>query len=274
MSERRVLRVDHVDLTRGDVTVCRSLDFEFHSGEFVAIVGPNGAGKSSALALLAGDVAPTTGSVTLDGTALTSLDAVSLARRRSVMTQTNDVHFPFGVREVVQMGRFPWADTPAEVDDERVVEEVMRRVEIEHLANRKVTTLSGGEQARVALARLLAQSSDVAILDEPTAALDIRHQEIALDILRAEARSGRLVIVVLHDVEAAAAYADRVIVLERGAVRADGVPRDVLTSGLLSEVYSYPVVVRHHTSSVTSIAPDRAHRLSVSRNPQPQGGEQ
>lgn len=274
MSESRVLRADSVDLVRGEVTVCRSLDFEFRSGEFVALVGPNGAGKSSALALLAGDAAPTAGLVTLDGTALTSLDSLTLARRRSVMTQTNDVHFPFGVREVVQMGRFPWADTPTAVDDERIVEEVMRRVEIEHLANRKVTSLSGGERARVAMARLLAQASDVVILDEPTAALDIRHQEIALDILRAEARAGRLVVVVLHDVEAAAAYADRVIVLERGAVRADGVPRDVLTSGLLSEVYAYPVVVRHHTSSVTSIAPDRAHRLSVSRYPQPEGGEQ
>ena len=256
-------------LQRGDLTVCASVDAEFRGGEFVAIVGPNGAGKSSMLALLAGDIEPTSGSVLLDGSPISDVDSKVLARRRAVMTQSNEVTFPFGVREVVEMGRYPWADTPRQADDQAKVRDAMARVEVDYLQARKITALSGGERARVALARVLAQETEVLILDEPTSALDIRHQELVLQLLKERAQSGALVIVVLHDVEAAAAYADRVVLLERGSVRANGSPGSVLSSALLSEVYQYPVHVSGEPSRL-SISPDR----KISQSNIPQQGDQ
>jgi len=256
-------------LQRGDLTVCTGVDAEFRGGEFVAIVGPNGAGKSSLLALLAGDIEPTSGSVLLDGSPISDVDTKVLARRRAVMTQSNEVTFPFGVREVVEMGRYPWADTDKQSEDRSRVQDAMTRVEVDYLESRKITALSGGERARVALARALAQDTEVLILDEPTSALDIRHQELVLQLLKERSQDGALVIVVLHDVEAAAVYADRVVLLERGRVRANGSPVSVLSSALLSEVYQYPVHVSGGSSGL-SIAPDR----KVSGNPNPQQGEQ
>ena len=256
-------------LQRGDLTVCTGVDAEFRGGEFVAIVGPNGAGKSSMLALLAGDIEPTSGSVLLDGSPISDVDTKVLARRRAVMTQSNEVTFPFGVREVVEMGRYPWADTDKQNEDQSRVNDAMTRVEVDYLESRKITALSGGERARVALARVLAQDTEILILDEPTSALDIRHQELVLQLLKERSVAGALVIVVLHDVEAAAAYADRVVLLERGRVRANGSPSSVLSSALLSEVYQYPVHVSG-ASSTLSIAPDR----TVFSKQHPHEGEQ
>ena len=267
---RATLELQGATLQRGDLTVCAGVNAEFRGGELVAVVGPNGAGKSSMLALLAGDVTPTSGSVLLDGKPIAQVEAKALARRRAVMTQSNEVTFPFGVREVVEMGRYPWADTDAENDDESTVREVMVRIEVDYLADRKITALSGGERARVALARVLAQDTDVLILDEPTSALDIRHQELVLQLLKERSRQGSLVIVVLHDVGAAAAYADRVVLLEKGRVRANGAPRDVLTSALLTEVDQYPVEV---SVSGTELKVGPMRTSSLNQQP-PQGGQQ
>lgn len=268
MGMRVSIEMRGATLQRGDLTVCSDVDAEFRGGEFVAIVGPNGAGKSSMLAMLAGDIAPNSGSVLLDGAPISDVDSKVLARRRAVMTQSNEVTFPFGVREVVEMGRYPWADTPNQVDDRVKVQDAMTRVEVDYLQARKITALSGGERARVALARVLAQETEILILDEPTSALDIRHQELVLQLLKERSRNGALVIVVLHDVEAAAAYADRIVLLERGRVRANGGPSSVLSSALLSEVYQYPVHVSGDKSAL-SISPDR----KVSSNSHPQEGE-
>ena len=144
------------------------------------------------------------------------------------------------------MGRTPWHRTEQEDDDDRIVAESMVRADIVELADRLYPTLSGGEQARTSFARLLAQATPVLMLDEPTAALDIRHQESLLAVAREAAVAGAGVVVVLHDLSLAAAYADRVCVLSHGAVRADGPPAEVLTSELLTEVYAHPVDVIEH----------------------------
>ena len=162
------------------------------------------------------------------------------------------------------MGRYPWADTDKQNEDQSRVNDAMMRVEVDYLESRKITALSGGERARVALARVLAQDTEILILDEPTSALDIRHQELVLQLLKERSEAGALVIVVLHDVEAAAAYADRVVLLERGRVRANGSPSSVLSSALLSEVYQYPVHVSGDSSAL-SIAPDR--KISSKQHP-------
>lgn len=226
--------------------VLDSVDFQVAAGEIVALVGPNGAGKSTLLAALAGELAPSGGHVELDGHRLTHWSVLDMARRRAVLPQSHTVGFPFTAREVVAMGRAPWARTPRDLDDDRIVAEALAAADVTHLAERSFPTLSGGERARVALARVLAQNTPTLLLDEPTAALDLGHQEEVLALAAGRAAAGAAVVVVLHDLGIAAAYADRVAVLEAGRIAADGPPRQVLTSALLSRVYQHPVDVFDH----------------------------
>ncbi|CAM4393198.1 heme ABC transporter ATP-binding protein [Nocardia ninae] len=235
---------------RGDKSaqrrVLEAVDFDVVAGEVVALVGPNGAGKSTLLAALAGELTPSEGTVELEGHALTYWSPLDMARRRAVLPQTHTVGFPFTAREVVAMGRAPWLRTERrELDDERIAA-AMAAADVEHLAARSFPTLSGGERARVALARVLAQDTGTLLLDEPTAALDLGHQEAVLHLATSRAETGTAVVVVLHDLGIAAAYADRVAVLESGCIAADGPPRQVLTTDLLTRVYQHPVEVLNH----------------------------
>ena len=232
-----------VGVTLGGARILDGVDLTVGAGEVVALVGPNGAGKSTLLAALSGDLVPDDGVVTLDGRPLGEHSVRDLARRRAVLLQHQGLAFGFHVLDVVRMGRSPWRRTEREDDDDRVVASSMERADVADLADRLFPTLSGGEQARTSFARLLAQETPVLMLDEPTAALDIRHQESLLTVARAAAAAGAAVVVVLHDLSLAAAYADRLCVLSRGAVVADGPPRTVLTDELLSQVYEHPVRV-------------------------------
>lgn len=227
-------------------------------GEVHALVGPNGAGKSTLFGVLAGDIAPRQGRVLLDGQMLSSIRPRELARRRAVLLQHNTVFFSFTVRQVVQMARAPWARTPAEADDDAAVAAAMLATEVLHLGGRSVSSLSGGERARVALARVLAQRTDVLLLDEPTAALDLKHHEDVMRIARARARAGATVAIVLHDLNAALAHADRVTLLSRGRVVASGTPADVLTAPRIETVYGQAVeVFPHPVSGVPLLVPRR-----------------
>ncbi len=226
--------------------VLEAVDFDVVAGEIVALVGPNGAGKSTLLAALAGELEPSEGAIELDGRALSHWSHLDMARRRAVLPQSHTVGFPFTAREVVAMGRAPWVRTEQRnLDDERIAA-AMSAADVEHLAARAFPTLSGGERARVALARVLAQDTATLLLDEPTAALDLGHQEAVLRLATARAAAGTAVVVVLHDLGIAAAYADRVAVLESGRIAADGPPRRVLTTELLTRVYQHPVEVLDH----------------------------
>ncbi len=248
-----------VRVAYGRSVVLDGVDLDVHGGEVVALVGPNGAGKSTLLAVLSGDPHPDAGQVLLDGADVRTQRLVDLARRRAVMLQEARVSFAFRALDVVTMGRHPWRGTPQEDQDDQVVARAMADADVADLAERTFPTLSGGEKARVAFARALAQQGDVLLLDEPTAALDVRHQEAVLARARAAALAGSAVVVVLHDLTLAAAYADRVVVLDGGRVRADGPPRDVLTSALLSDVYRHPVeVVARPGSDEVLVLPVRA----------------
>lgn len=245
-------------LQRDGNVLCRDVDLSLEGGQLVSIVGPNGAGKSSLLALLAGDVEPATGSVDLDGVRLSAIEAIELARRRSVLAQSNSVAFPFTVAEVVTMGRFARSAESSAATDQRIVTESMEATDVSHLARRRITTLSGGEAARVALARVLAQDTPIVLLDEPTASLDIKHQEMVFDLLRSKAAAGCLVIMVVHDLGAAADISDRLILIDDGRIVADGRPVDVLSSELLSDVYDYPLTVEvDRTDGSLEIRPQR-----------------
>jgi iron complex transport system ATP-binding protein len=226
--------------------VLRDVSVEVHAGEIVALVGPNGAGKSTLLNVLSGDLEADSGEVLIDGANLLSWSVNELALRRAVLPQQSTVTFPFLASDVVRMGRAPWAQTPAEDEDDEIVRDSLAQAEADYLAGRQYTTLSGGERARVALARVLAQRTQLLLLDEPTAALDIHHQELVLELMRERTTHGEGAVVVLHDLGLAAAYADRIVVLAHGRVIADGPPAQVLTGDLLSEVYQHRVEVMPH----------------------------
>ncbi|WP_244906992.1 heme ABC transporter ATP-binding protein [Rathayibacter caricis] len=252
------MRATGVGLSYGARPVLDGVDLRLHRGEFVALVGPNGAGKSTLLSVLAGDSAPQTGALDLDGRPLRSYRARDLARLRSVLTQSNEVSFPFTVLEVVEMGRAPRSG-----DGTAVIERALEDAEVTAFRDRRMPELSGGERARVAYARVRAQECDLVLLDEPTASLDIRHQERLLGQVRAHTESGGSAVVVLHDLGLAAAYADRVVVLEGGRVRADGPPAVALSTELLSEVYRHPIRVAVEDDGSVSIRPERARRTGA-----------
>ncbi|WP_153343785.1 heme ABC transporter ATP-binding protein [Nocardia aurantia] len=247
------LRARAVTVTRGGRPVLTAVDLDVVAGQILALVGPNGAGKSTLLAALAGELAPVTGTVELDGRPLTDWTHTDMARRRSVLPQSHSVGFPFTAREVVTMGRAPWARTPRRDGDEAAIAAAMAATDVEHLAARPFPALSGGERARVALARVLAQDTHTMMLDEPTAALDLGHQEQILQLARRRAHAGAAVVVVLHDLGVAAAYADRVAVLADGRLVAAGPPREVLTTGLLTTVYRHPIEVLDHPVTGTQL---------------------
>jgi len=255
------LRGEQIRLSRGDREILHGVDIEVRVGEVVALVGPNGAGKSTLLAALTGDHPLTGGRVEVEGRDLDDWAPIALARRRAVLPQQHTVGFPFSARQVVRMGRAAWARTERRGDDDAIVAAAFTTCDVAHLADRPFPALSGGERARVALARVLAQDTRTLLLDEPTAALDIGHQETIMRVVRERADAGHAVVVVLHDLGLAAAYADRICVLEKGLIVADGTPGDVLTEELLSRVYDYPVRVGAHPETGTPLVlPHRAPR--------------
>ncbi|MEU8942196.1 heme ABC transporter ATP-binding protein [Streptomyces goshikiensis] len=234
----------HVRL--GHREVLAGIELTARAGEVLALVGPNGAGKSTLLGALAADLPAASGVVRIDGRPVGDWSAPELALRRSVLPQSAALAFPFPVEDVVRMGRAPWAGTPYAESDGAAVAAAMAATEVNGFAERPFSALSGGERARVALARVLAQGAPLLLLDEPTAALDLRHQELVLRICRERAAAGDAVVVVLHDLGLAAAYADRSAVLHDGRIAADGPPAEVFEDGLLSRVYRQPVEVLPH----------------------------
>lgn len=235
-----------INVTLGGTQILHDVDLTVRAGEVRALIGPNGAGKSTLLGVLTGDHTCDSGSVHIAGRNVRSWRPTEVAMRRAVMTQDVMLSFPFTVREVVAMGRSPWRGTSVEDDDDRIVAESLAATDVTHLAPRQFTTLSGGEKARVALSRVLAQRTHLLMLDEPTAALDLRHQELVLELARNHARAGGSVIVVVHDIGLAAAYSDQVTIIDGGQVVGDGTPHEVLTPELLSSVYHYPIDVFEH----------------------------
>ncbi|MFE3583340.1 heme ABC transporter ATP-binding protein [Streptomyces vinaceus] len=242
----------------GGREVLAGIDLTARAGEVLALVGPNGAGKSTLLAALSADLPAAGGLVRIDGRPVGDWAAPDLALRRSVLPQSAEMSFPFPVGDVVRMGRAPWAGTGHADADEEAVAAAMAATEVAGFAARPFSALSGGERARVALARVLAQQAPLMLLDEPTAALDLRHQELVLRICRERAAAGDAVVVVLHDLGLAAAHADRAAVLHDGRIAAEGPPAEVFGGELLSRVYRQPVeVLPHPRTGIPLVVPVR-----------------
>ncbi|EYT55841.1 hemin ABC transporter ATP-binding protein [Leucobacter sp. UCD-THU] len=241
-----VCAAEAVHLERGGRALLDSVSLELRAGEVLALLGPNGAGKSTLLSVLSGDVAPDRGSVRFGDREIGDWSLSELSRRRGVLLQDNQLLFPFTVHQVVEMGRAPWRRTPLEDDDNAAISEAIAAADIAHLGNRRVPSLSGGERARAGFARVMAGRTGVLMLDEPTAALDLGHQEAVLGIARERARAGDAVLVVLHDLNLAGAYADRIALLRDGRIIACDAPERVLTAEVVSDVYQTPVEVIPH----------------------------
>lgn len=256
--EAVVAEAHGVSFSYGGAFALRDVDLTVRAGRVLALVGPNGAGKSTLLGVLAGDHKTHGGSVTIDGAAPREWSPNELALRRAVLLQRSSVTFPFTVREIVGMGRAPWTGTDTTDDDETVIAAALAEADLEGFEERVYTTLSGGERARADLARALVQDAIVLLLDEPAAAMDVRHQELVFGVLERRARRGDAIVVVMHDLALAAAYADDVVLMVDGRVRAAGPPDEVLTEALLSEVYEHPIEVFPHPRTGAPVI--QAHR--------------
>jgi iron complex transport system ATP-binding protein len=238
-----VIRSERLTVVLDGRRVLDDVSLDVVPGEVLALVGPNGAGKSTLLSVLSGERVPTSGQVIVDDRDVRSFSPLELARRRSVLTQDNALSFSFRVIDVITMGRAPWTRTDEIARDAEAITSAASRADVTHLAGRRFTELSGGERARVSLARVLAQDTPIVFLDEPTAALDLRHQEDVLRIARELALAGRAVVVVVHDLSLAGAVADRVALLSAGRLVAVGAPSVVLTADAISAVYGLAVRV-------------------------------
>jgi iron complex transport system ATP-binding protein len=221
-------------------------------GEMLGVIGPNGAGKSSLLQSLAG-LLPAEGVIRLAGTPLRTLTSVERARQIGFLPQFCDSAWALDVEEIVALGRLPWRDR-----DEAIIQEAMQETGIEAMVKKQINRLSGGEQARVWLERVLAGTPRLILADEPVASLDLYYQAKIMDTLRQHARGEHGVILAIHDLALAARYCDRFCLLKHGRIHAFGSPETVLTETSLSEAFDVPIHV-DLTHSPPIILPTRAH---------------
>jgi iron complex transport system ATP-binding protein len=262
-----MLQIDHLYVSYASRPVLRNICLEVQSGEILALLGPNGSGKSTLIRALSG-VVPASGSsdgvnpplLCLSGCDLGGLSPVERARLMAVVPQTASLPPAFTVWETVLLGRTPYLNFLGQISarDEQIARCALEKVDALSLAERRVGELSGGEQQRVLLARALAQSTPVLLLDEPTTHLDLQHQIGLLELVHSLAREEKLtVMIALHDLNLAARYADRVALIVDGEIKALGTAKEVLRPDLISQVYQWPVkVIQHPFLDVPLILPD------------------
>lgn len=253
-----MIDVSELSVERGGVEVLSEVSLSVETGEFLALVGPNGVGKSTLLKTMGGLLRPSSGRVLVDGSDVAALSAKRTAQLVASVPQETSFDFDFSVREIVEMGRTPYRKRLRRNSDPNGttrVEEALERTGTARFADRSVASLSGGEKQRVLLARALAQDAPALLLDEPTASLDINHQVQTLDLV---ASLEETVVAAIHDLELAARYCDRVVLLSDGAVRAVGTPAEVFTAELLEPVFDVDVEVSENavtgTTSVTALS--------------------
>lgn len=255
-----MLRAQNLHIHRGRKTVLAEVDLVLECGEVLGVLGPNGAGKSTLLAGLCGELRPAQGQVWLDERPLAQWDGTERARRLAVLPQSSSLDFAFRVEEVVGMGRLPHQS--GRVRDGQIVDLALQAADAAHLHGRSYLALSGGERQRVHLARVLAQlwpgeAGQTLLLDEPTSMLDPLHQHTILQAVREFADRGAAVLVILHDLNLAARYCDRLLLLASGRPVALDTPQQVLRPEPLKAVFGLEVLVQPH--------PERGHPLIIAR---------
>ncbi|KIZ43737.1 MULTISPECIES: heme ABC transporter ATP-binding protein [Rhodopseudomonas] len=254
-----VLQAEAVSFAIGGATLVDRVDLRIESGEIVAIAGPNGAGKSTLLRLLSGDLRASHGAIRLHGHDLYDYAPRELALRRAMLSQHVNVSFPFTVEEIVAMGAGD-RDGPAA---QPLIEAALHEVGLADFRRRKLPTLSGGEQQRAHFARVLVQLAcgeaehgpALLLLDEPTSSLDLRHQIDLVETARRRAQNGTAVIAILHDLNLAMRFADRIVLLHHGALAGDGPPRDTVTADMVRRVFEVDAAIQFTDAGVPFMLP-------------------
>jgi len=248
-----MLKVEGLSVSYGQRRVLHNVSLEVNSGEVTALIGPNGAGKSTLVRAVSGVIPLDSGKISSDDLSrhydLRSLPPMQRARHLAVVPQAVSLPPAFTVWETVLMGRTPYLNFLGQTSarDEQIVHLALQKVDALDLSERRVGELSGGEGQRVLLARALAQSTPILLLDEPTSNLDLHYQVSFMELVRGLARNDKLaVLIALHDLNLAARYADRVALLVAGEIKATGTPRQVLTPELISDAYHLTVQVVPH----------------------------
>ena len=247
-----MIDVENLSVSLAGTRVLEAVNLRVDPGEFVGLVGPNGAGKTTLLRAINGSQPTDSGTITLDGASIDGLGARETSRRVATVHQDTSVQFAFDVETVVAMGRTPHRsrlggdpDGPAHVD------RALRRTEIEHLRERRISDVSGGERQRVFIARALVQDAPALLLDEPTASLDVNHAARTLSLVRRLVDEGKAALGAIHDLEAAARYCDRLVMLNEGQVVARGPPADVLTDASIEAAFDVRSVVTTNPATGT-----------------------
>jgi len=254
------MKAEKISVHRDSKRVLTDIDLMLKPGEMLGVLGPNGAGKSTLLGALCAELKPTQGQIWLDDQPLTHWTGQQRARRLAVLPQSSTLSFAFKVQEVVAMGRLP--HDSGQQRDAEIIQAVLETADALHLQDRNYLALSGGERQRVHLARVLAQiwpgeGGQTLLLDEPTSMLDPLHQHTTLQAVRGFADRGGAVMVILHDLNLAARYCDRLLLLESGCPFAMGTPDEVLVPDALRAVFGLEVLVQRH--------PERGHPLIIAR---------
>jgi iron complex transport system ATP-binding protein len=254
-----ILQASDVSMTVGQAKLVDGVDLEVCSGEMIAIVGPNGAGKSTLLRMLSGDLRPTSGGVVLGQRDIGAYLPRELALRRAMLSQHVHVAFPFTVEEIVEMG----TGGRSRAASRALVDEALHEVGLERFRDRQLPTLSGGEQQRAHFARVLVQLAcgeaqygpGLLLLDEPTSSLDLRHQIDLVESARRRAQGGTAVVAILHDLNLAMRFADRIVLLHRGRLAGIGDRRTIITSERIRELFEVDVAIRHTDDGVPYLLP-------------------
>ncbi len=266
--------IEHLNICIGDSKILKDVSFAINEGELLGVIGPNGSGKSTLMRSLAGILKPVSGSIKLNGKEVSQIPRKELARKIAVVPQDSPIAFNYTVMEVVLMGRSPYMnrfETETENDIE-IASNALIKSNLADLADRNAENLSGGERQRVMVARALAQESEIIFLDEPTAHLDINNQVEVLHLVKREiTENGKTGLVVLHDLNLAAEFCDKLLMLNDGKVFDFGVPDEVITAENVQKVYGTAVLVKKHPTSgkpyVLSIGSQAiALRMSVHPN--------
>jgi iron complex transport system ATP-binding protein len=244
-----MLQIDALTVAYGDYIALREVHLKVKPGEIMALIGPNGAGKTTLIRTVSGLMEPDRGSITIDGEDIIHLSTAERARILAVVPQARQLGGAFSVRQAVMMGRtayMGWLGRESKADAE-AVNFALQKTSLESLADRKIASLSGGEQQRVLLARALAQSTPMLLLDEPTNHLDLQHQANLLALVRQLARESDLIVMMaLHDLNLVALVADQVALMIAGQIQRVGSPNDVLIPDVISAAYETPVEIIYH----------------------------
>jgi len=240
-----MLKVNDISYSVGRKDIIKNISTQFLPGEFTMILGPNGSGKSTFLKVFSGEIKPQHGHINYDDTDLSKLKKDVLAKFRAVMSQLPELAFPLTVHEVVMMGRYPHFTFNPGTKDESICNEVIAQMKLESLIDRNYLTLSGGEKQRVQFARVLAQiwetdktaGTRYLFLDEPLTNLDINYQQEFLKVAKGLLNDKTVLVAVMHDINLAVQYADKIIFLKDGEIAASGKPSEVLTTELINQVF-------------------------------------